>query len=322
VNSRRSHLLLLPLAVGACHDEPPPPVDDDACPIVQLRDGIPSDPTGTLSHWRIDIVDMPNTATEANQFAMNLDCDEQGRPDNALGQIVSTIYSRESSDIDAEIKAMIDAGRLIELLSVRSTGLVDATGVALTLRHGTGVEPYGIDVELGSGTITGTIDDGDLDLDGDQLPIGLALPSLDEVIVLPVGAARIRATISTQRIEGFIGGGIAKSAWDLIGMPFLYRGLTRAIERDCPALEIGQLPCLCTPSTFGELLLQLFDEDPEDCELTLDELRNNTLVQSLFEPDVDLFDEDGDLNPRTDGIKDSLSIGFGFRAVPTSVVEP
>ncbi len=319
--ARRSHLLLLLLAVGACHDDVSSPIDDDGCPIVQLRD-IPRDPAGTLSHWRVDTVNFPDSATEANQFGMNLDCDEQGRPDNAVGQILSIIYNYESTSIDAEIRAMIDGGRLIELLSIRSTGLVDATGVALTLRHGTGTEPYGIDVELGSGTLSGTIEDGDVDLDGGPLPIGLALPSLDEVIVLPIVAARIRATMSAERIEGFIGGAFSATAWDLVAMPFMHQALTRAIERDCPDRVIDEPPCACLTDTFGEVLLQLFDEEPVDCELTLDELRNNTLVQSLFEPDVDLFDEDGDLDPRTDGIKDSLSIGFGFRAVPTSVVEP
>ena len=52
--------------------------------------------------------------------------------------------------------------------------------------------------------------------------------------------------------------------------------------------------------------------------MSVDELRNNDLVSSLLSPDVDLFDENGDFNPRTDEVKDALSFGLGFTAVPAS----
>ena len=50
-------------------------------------------------------------------------------------------------------------------------------------------------------------------------------------------------------------------------------------------------------------MLGIFDDNPEDCAVTLDEFRANSLVQTLFRPDVDL---DGD------GTNDALSIGVGI----------
>ncbi len=43
---------------------------------------------------------------------------------------------------------------------------------------------------------------------------------------------------------------------------------------------------------------------------------------SLLSPDVDRLDETGAFKPRRDGIKDSLSIGLGFTAVPASFSAP
>jgi hypothetical protein len=68
------------------------------------------------------------------------------------------------------------------------------------------------------------------------------------------------------------------------------------------------------------------DEQPDrpgtqpdgDCDITLEEFRNNSAVSSLGAPDVNLFDGN-ELGPRTDDTKDCLSVGVAFTAVRAEV---
>ena len=55
-----------------------------------------------------------------------------------------------------------------------------------------------------------------------------------------------------------------------------------------------------------------------DCDITLEEFRNNSAVSSLGAPDINLFDGD-ELGPRSDDTKDSLSVGIAFTAVRAEV---
>jgi hypothetical protein len=295
----------------------------------------PVDPDGSLSHWVVDAVQLPATHTLANQLGMNLDCDPQDRGDNALGHLVATVYSQEASDLNDEVAAMIAAGRLLHLIALRATRLDDAAGVGFTLLHGLdadgdptnnfgGTGEFDIETARGRGTVAGPVRDGLLSLEGDQLPLGLLLPSLDEVVILPIERSRVEAVVVDGRLEGKIGGAVPEAAVDAILIPFLHRALLRAIERDCLIDGASQPPCPCEPDSFGELLLLLLDEEPDrgedelrgDCVLELDEFRNDSLVSSLLAPDVDVFDDEGELNLRCDGVKDSLSLGVGFTAVP------
>jgi len=307
--------------LAGCESEPLP----DACHSAP----VPIDPAGTTTVWVVDSVDLPSTATKANQLGFNLDCDEQGRPDNALGQIVATIYSYESSDLDAEVAALIAEGKLLHLMTLQSTGLVDATGVGLTLQHGidldgdptdnfSGDEPFAVDPSIWSGTTSGDLVAGHLSLRGGELPLGLILPTLDEPVILPIDGARVEADVSGGRIEGRIGGAVPRDAVTFILIPFIYTALQRAIDRDCTGVATLQHRCGCQAGSFGETLIDLFDEEPTggDCVISLDELRNNSLASSLLAPDVDLLDQDGVVDPRADGVKDSLSLGIGFTAVP------
>ena len=48
-------------------------------------------------------------------------------------------------------------------------------------------------------------------------------------------------------------------------------------------------------------------------------LRLNSTIQAVFAPDVQIYDANGNYAPnKTNAMKDSLSIGFGFTAVRAS----
>ena len=97
-------------------------------------------------------------------------------------------------------------------------------------------------------------------------------------------------------------------------IPAMAAGIDEILQRDCPDEP-------CEPGSQGEQLATFFD-DNEDRRMTEEELLSNSLIASTIgNPDLDLFDEDGVYNPRVDGVKDSLSLGVGFTAVPAVLAE-
>jgi hypothetical protein len=114
---------------------------------------------------------------------------------------------------------------------------------------------------------------------------------------------------------GKLGGAITEEALNDDILPALHTILGDTIAEDCTATSA---PC-CADGSTGQLLIDLFDEsEPQDCMVTLEELKNNSLISSLLAPDVDLFNGEpvqANFDPRQDGVKDSLSLGIGFEAV-------
>jgi hypothetical protein len=299
------------------------------------------DPAGHSTVWVVNSVRLPTTGLEDRQFAVNLDCDPQDRPDNAFGYLLDVVLGLWTDDANGDIAEMIEAGRLLHLLDIRATSLISAEGVGVTLLHAldldsdpvdnfSGEEPFGVDSARGTGTITGRIESSHLSARGSQLPVGFTLPSLDEVIVIPIdGASAEIDLVWDGTLSGKIAGGIPEDAINTIIVPRFAVALQSLVSRDCADIASGEPPCGCEVDSQGAVLLELFDEQPDrsgeqpdgDCVITTDEVRNNSLASSALAPDIDLFDADGELNPRSDGVKDSLSIGVGFTAVPARMGE-
>src|SRR5262249_22718896 len=130
---------------------------------------------------------------------------------------------------------------------------------------------------------------------------------------LPLVGAFIEADVDDAGCtNGKLGGGIREADLQATVLPDLARVFDDRVGLDGPACRADIDQC----SDPVKQLLQSFDTDG-DGHITTFEFLENTLVQSLLAPDVDLFDDpDGDgvgrYAPRTDGIVDSLSFGMGF----------
>ena len=81
-----------------------------------------------------------------------------------------------------------------------------------------------------------------------------------------------------------------------------------SVMRDCPTATPGN-NCICTDNSTGKTNLGLFDAD-HDCSISVDELRNNSLIVSLLSPDVTVENQQ------------CLSIGVKAHAVPAGFVAP
>jgi hypothetical protein len=310
---------LVVIAVCAC--DTAERADADCEPIVAA----PIDARGEVHRFVVDTIRIPASFTEALQLGRDIDRDPQGRPDNQLGMILSVIRTHLDTDLNAETAALIDAGKLLHLLEVRATSLGDAAHVGALLFHGvdtdgdpadnfSGDETFGIDGSRGIGLTSGAIADGVLDLTSGTFPIAVTFPGLGEPFVIELVAGWIDGDITADGLSGRLGGAVTVDELDRALIPALVEGLNRIIARDCP-------DGTCESGSGGELLVDYFDdcgEGSSTCDglLSVDELRSNDLVSSLLAPDMDLFDEAGQLNPRCDQVKDALSIGLGFTAVP------
>lgn len=67
--------------------------------------------------------------------------------------------------------------------------------------------------------------------------------------------------------------------------------------------------CGCTANSTGKTDISLFDMN-HDCAISVDEVRNNSLIMSLLTPDVTLESQQ------------CLSIGVRAHAVPAGFVAP
>ncbi len=321
-------------------------------------DDVVIDPAGTDHFYVVDRLLLPTTATQANQYGLNLDGDEQNRPDNALGQILSTLAS-QSSDVSLQdsIDAQIDTGGIILLSRFKATALTTATGVGSWIYLGDQATPAPCVDETDTvcrlhldGNASFTLDAASPDnaktkgqIVGGMytggpgtVTIQIALTEgSDQAVSLNLIGARMSTSVTDTAVgtagsPGKLGGAITDEDLHNDVLPALHDILTDNINGDCTGTTTGMPPCGCDEGATGQTLLDLFDELPDrpgtepdgDCVVDFEELENNSLISSLLAPDVDLLDADGNFNPRDDGVKDSLSLGIAFTGVNATFTAP
>jgi hypothetical protein len=290
----------------------------------------PFDPGANHTQYVADSITVPTTASLANQLGINLDADDQGRPDNALGQILSALSSQGNLDFQVAVDTLVDGGDLLYMFDVDAVSLVDEANATVLHVLGedcdfnpsnnfSGDEPFTVADPSNESALTGTIGSGALDIGPGEMTLRMVVFTADP-IDLPLIGARIHGTIDANGImTGKIGGAILESEVENTLIPGLADSMQAVIDVDC----MGTSPTCCTDGTTGQTYVDLFDEN-SDCMVTAMELRDSSLISSLFAPDVDLLDStNGDIfDPRVDGIKDSLSLGIGFTAVGAQFERP
>jgi hypothetical protein len=297
-------------ADAALPDAEPPP---DAA----VREGL----------WYVmDAIRVPESSSEATDVALDLDRD--GRRDNALGGLLAAMHSAADLPIAAIQTEMVESGRILELVGIDAASLDDAAPIAVTVARGvdldgdpadnfSGVEGFALDPHEGAdGLLNGALVEGRLRAGPGTVPIQLAMfGATPEVVALVGVGARLRALASDEGLAGGrFCGALTEAEVDEVLIPAMAVGVDSIVRRDCPGGP-------CTPDTQGEDLAPLFDED-EDGTVPLEEFRANALIESTVgNPDLDLFDADGQFNPRMDGIKDALSFCLGFTAAGARAYE-
>ncbi len=295
----------------------------ESCDILEPVD---IDPLGHQLMYVVDSIDLPNSYDESQAFGVVLDRNPLQRPNNAMGQVLSLIFSYVDVDLDDRVQSAIDDGRILHLLGVQATSLDEAAGVGAQIFLGvdrdddpldnfSGTESFAIEAGNFSQPLAGEIDDGRLIVELGSVPLRIVLPNVDTPFTLELEAARIEAdVITTTEIRGKLGGVILEEELHASLLPLIYSSIQASLALDCVA-------GVCEQDSHGRFFLDLFDEDL-DGAIGYAEFEDNSLIGSLLSPDVDMFDVDGNIRPRCDGIKDSLSFGAAFTAVSARFTPP
>ena len=337
---------LLGVALVACGDGGDDDDDDD-------DDDDVVDPNGEHYNSVFTTLALPTTPTLQNEYAMNIDGDPQDRGDNALGGVLATL-ALQDVDLQTPIDENIASGDIILLADVQATSLTQAAGVGLQILRGENPDPAACGTASGACVEGACATAGEICVDDMCTPCSLHLEggatfdiapdspadsvmagniiggaftggpgtvqiqlSLDATappITLNLKGARSEVTVAADgTVSGKLGGAITKEDIDTQVVPGVANLAMNAIANDCdPEME----PCCPEGSTGGQFAM-LFDAD-DNCEITLEEVQTNTIVTSVLQPDLDLFDADGNFNPRVDDGKDSLSLGVGYTTVTAS----
>lgn len=281
-------------------------------------------------------LNVPEDASQAQALALNIDGDAEGRADNALGQALAALASQSPLDLQGEISLSVRKGAIINLLDVRAPeDLADAPGVGAWVFPGQNPDPAPCVVPSDPTTCaqhlegTGSFDTVGTPAEDSVMPGELGAgqfvggPGGAELQItfvagdgssrtLSLVGARVELTLDGQEppVSGILAGGVREEDVQSSVIPEVHDTVTAIIEAECG-------PNCCPAGSDGEALVDTFDTN-NDCAVSLEELRGNDLIMSLFAPDVDLLDGNGDFNPLSDGEKDSLSIGIGVEAVGAS----
>lgn len=323
----RTLISLVVVGVLGCGDGADTPIDapPDAPPDAPFVDA-PPPPVGHR-HYVVDRILVPNNNPEARAYGLDLDGNLV--VDNQLGMVMAT-FANMGIDVQVGFARAIDTGASITLVDLTATDLINATGATLALFDGTNPMPLACNGPsdttcrrhlAGTGTFTasatpvnaplsGAIVSGTMTAGPGQLAIDFVWPESPTVAVTLIGA-RIKASAITETGIGtlILAGAIPTTEVETKIFPAMRDGYMAAMTRDCTALS-NPPDCGCAPNTSGDTASGLFDVSPKDCAITLAEIRDNSLIQSLFGPDVSINGTD------------ALSIGVSARAVPAGYVAP
>jgi hypothetical protein len=298
-------------------------------------------PMGTYNHFVNDTITVPQNSAQTTSLGLDIDGDSHHKPDNALGGILSAL-KQQNVDIQKAVTDSVTSGGLILLHSIQATSLTTATNVGWKVLLGDKKTPPplfdGTDMFTVSatsptdGVLVGQIAGGSFQGGPGNVTIALSLTTGDPIRVALVGA-RIKANVTADGCtDGVLGGAITDMELNNSVIPGIQTLMQNSVNDDGPD---GTAPVACpaSPATCpnamngdptscvdtymkcltgtSKTILGLFDTD-HNLTITLDEIKNNTLIKALLAPDIDLFDAAGTFNPRVDGKADSLSVGIGF----------
>lgn len=295
------------------------------------------DPNGTNHTYVVDSVKLPVKAGEGTKYGLDLDGD--GKVDNALGQILAALSSAAGSgsfDLQPTIDKQVNSGSIILLANVKATALDMANGVALQVYLGTNPSPAPCtdpndDTTCGkhlAGTGTFDVDaSGPTDavmvgkIIGSQFTGGpgkvtLKLSLSGAPVQLDLIGARAKlggvtdTAIGSDASPGVIGGAITQADLDSKVIPAVVQTFNDQIAANCPVpVDPSKADCGCTGGTTT--IISLFDKAPtHDCNITIDELKNNDLISTLLAPDVSI------------GGVEALSVGVGVTTVKGTFTVP
>jgi len=272
-------------------------------------------------HYIMDKQVVPLFQQQAKDLGLDIDGDNQ--PDNQLGAVAATLAG-QGFDIDGTAKGTVDRGATLMLVELGSDGFTagratftlftganpqppacNGGGDTVCRRHLDGNGAFDVAATSAHDTpLAGTLAGGELLTERDdaaRLHLQVSLGTADPVTLTLLGArAKISGASDAKVTNGIVGGGVPKTDIDTFLLPAWQKTVDARVKQACT----GTPPtCGCPANSQEKTLHDLFDTAPNDCTISLFEIQNNSLVQSLLAPDLTIEGQQ------------SVSLGIGFTAI-------
>lgn len=297
-------------------------------------DGGQPTPEGAHTHYVANKVFVPTSSTESREYGLDLNND--GTVDNQLGATLAALKSQGGFDIQATIDTAVNDGSIILLVDFQTKDFTSssAAGIQVFLgdnpmpaacngsgdttcgHHLTGTGSFDIaagsptNAALGGKIVGGTFTGGPGKLSL-QIALGSGSPIQLDLIGARVKASGISDTAIGSGTSGgaIFAGAVSKDDIDNKVIPAIPPQLETTIMRDCTMITPPVAGCGCKSGSTGATIISFFDAN-KDCAVTADELKANSLVMSLLQPDVTI-----------DGVM-ALSLGIKATAVGGTFTVP
>ncbi|MBV8758039.1 MAG: hypothetical protein JO257_12205 [Deltaproteobacteria bacterium] len=317
----------LVLAVAACGssssktpDAPMHVVDGhpdapiDAAPDAYLPDA--PEPVSGHYHYVISRQVWPTTNQQARDDGFDLNND--GSADNQLGMVMVSLAG-QGFDVQTPTDQAFARGTPILLADLGANDLTTSQTATFTIYQGSDPNPPACSGSAdtvcghhlhGSGTftaaatprdtpLTGAIATGQLTAGPGHLSVSLSAFGATPVTLL---GARAKLTPTAGGImTGILGGAVSVADRDSKIYPGFAASMNAVVMRDCTALS-SPPQCGCASGSSGASVISLFDTT-HDCNITTQEIHDNSLIMALFAPDVTVEGQQ------------ALSVGFAVTAV-------
>lgn len=277
---------------------------------------------GPYHHYVSSSLLLPQSPAEATDYGVDLDGDAQHVPDNALGRILAALASN-GLDSSSALSTAVASGDILLLHSVRSENLVNDGSVSWQVFlaaedpapdfSGAGAFVVAADSPTDA-LLLGRISGAEFAGGPRTILLRVAIAAGQPPIEVHLVGARIEADLTATTCVGRIGGAISGQELDGVVLPAVAQVTNQQIAEDCPGGA-------CTAGSSGETFLDLFDTDGSG-DVSVPELKASDLIGTFLAPDVDLLDGAGNYAPRSDGVKDCLSLGIGMTCVQAAFAAP
>jgi hypothetical protein len=290
--SMRGFLLVaLVAACGGGDGDGSDPGVDSGVPVLPYR------------YYVIDHITVPTSAPEAAEAGLDLNGDSN--VDNKLGNVIATL-STMGVDANATVARSIDRGETILLARIGTTSFVNApvatfqtfsgadpstppcatTTDTACRHHLDGMTSFTASAEPRGVPLLGKFDNGMFSGTAGQLVVRIALLGSAPIDLVLLGSrANLTMTSDTSIGKAKLAGAVSQEDIDNKVIPAVHENLMASVTRDCTALT-SPPACGCKTDSDGKTAIGMFDKAPTDCTISLEEVRDNSLVQALLSPDV------------------------------------
>jgi hypothetical protein len=291
-----------------------------ACGDSETERGLPGD------HF-IYVAERATVPTSAVQSAeLGLDLDGNKAVDNRLGEILAT-FATQGLDAQGAVNLAIDQGDTLLLLDVETQGFDGTNRAGLKVmvgdrtsampapcasptdtvcrKHLDGNGSFKVAAGSESPQLLGKLINGDLTAGPGNYSFSLSLSGTQPIQLDLIGARAKLTGVGDGYIDSVIlAGALTKEIVDTRILPVVHAQLAKIVQATC----LGSPPpgCGCVAGSRGKTILTIFDTN-QNCMLTLDEIKSNSLLGGLLTPDVTI-----------DGTP-ALSFGMEISAVKAAI---